>query len=354
MDFDFDLAALRLQKDQKSAELRSRANRPFASAKSRRELQAARIRTEKRMAERSSKIVGVIEQVTHILSFLGTSFELFNLALTCKSFGWQQPASGLDWSLAEEVARQVVCSGRNTVGARVTLSRGTRTWLSILRETEHPLKFDTLLGRGIEHANERRTFIHTDYGICTAVASNYVMESGVHYAELSITGKNYIGIVRPMPNLDPARYANDGFSFFKRSLFDDFLAARTDEWGAGNVHVCYYSLYNGTMGWTNWAGEEQLGAVWEGRGERCRTGATVGMLLNLDDGTLTVYKNNRRLGVMKDGLSGSYCWYACGDDENRAAHELNVMPVWPRMKWPERLGDTVTIKRCEPPRERRN
>ncbi|EJK60048.1 hypothetical protein THAOC_19669, partial [Thalassiosira oceanica] len=53
--------------------------------------------------------------VTHIVSFLGTSLELRSLALTCKSFGWQRPATGLDLSLAEEVARQVVCSGRNDV-----------------------------------------------------------------------------------------------------------------------------------------------------------------------------------------------------------------------------------------------
>ena len=50
------------------------------------------------------------------------------------------------------------------------------------------------------------------------------------------------------------------------------------------------------------------------------------MLLNLDEGTLTVYKNNRRLGVMKDGLSESYCWYVSAS-----------------------VGDAITIKRGEPP-----
>ena len=42
--------------------------------------------------------------ITHILSFVGTSLDLRNLALTCKAFGCQQPATGLDWPLAEEVA----------------------------------------------------------------------------------------------------------------------------------------------------------------------------------------------------------------------------------------------------------
>ena len=271
--------------------------------------------------------------VLHIASFVGTTLELLNLALTCKSFGWQQLATGQDWSLVEEVARQVVCSGKNDVeGARINLSpyvRGTTTWLSILRESEHPLKFDTLLGRGIEYANERRTFIHTSSGVSTAVASNYVMISGIHYAEFQIdTGTPCIGVVRPMPNLDPARFANDNFYFFKRSSFDDFIAARTDEWGAGNVHYCEYVTVSGRMSWTNWDGERQYGIAWEG-GEVVGAGDTVGLLLNLNEGTLTVYKNNRRLGVMKDGLSGSYCWCATIVRDG--------------------VLDAITIKRCDPP-----
>ena len=32
------------------------------------------------------------------------------------------------------------------------------------------------------------------------------------------------------------------------------------------------------------------------------------MLLDLDQGTMTVYKNDERLGVMATGLSGEYSW----------------------------------------------
>ena len=34
----------------------------------------------------------------------------------------------------------------------------------------------------------------------------------------------------------------------------------------------------------------------------------LGMLLDLDEGTLSVYINGRKLGVMKRGLAGPYCW----------------------------------------------
>ena len=35
-----------------------------------------------------------------------------------------------------------------------------------------------------------------------------------------------------------------------------------------------------------------------------------GLLLDLNEGTLSVFKNGRRLGVMKDGLGGEYVWFA--------------------------------------------
>ena len=40
------------------------------------------------------------------------------------------------------------------------------------------------------------------------------------------------------------------------------------------------------------------------------SGDDIGMLLDLDEGTLSVYRNRRKLGVMKSGLTGPYCWVA--------------------------------------------
>jgi hypothetical protein len=48
-----------------------------------------------------------------------------------------------------------------------------------------------------------------------------------------------------------------------------------------------------------------------GRGCRARErkeGDHIGMLLDLDQGSMTVYKSVQRLGVMATGLSGEYCW----------------------------------------------
>ena len=60
------------------------------------------------------------------------------------------------------------------------------------------------------------------------------------------------------------------------------------------------------MNRTDWDNVDENIGIWEGM-KSCRTGDTLGMLLNLDGGTLTVYKNNHRLGVMQDGVSGSNC-----------------------------------------------
>ena len=128
--------------------------------------------------------------VTHISSFLGTSRELLNLALTCKCFGLRVPTSTLNWSLVEEVARQAVCS-RATDAEMSSLPQyasGATTWLSILHRFEHPLVFDVLLGRGVEHRNGNKATVYgTGTVLCTAVSSRYIMRLGAHYAEFQIT-----------------------------------------------------------------------------------------------------------------------------------------------------------------------
>ena len=267
--------------------------------------------------------------VAQIASFVGTAREMLNLALTCKSFGGLPPGWALDWSLADEVAREAVCSGRNdTEGVHVTLPRrvvGTTTWLAVLHESENPLKFDTILGGGIEYQDGRKTSVIGKGGPCTAVASNYVMQSGVHYAEFHIARVALIGVVRPL-NLSPDVYANRNFTFFLSEFFGDFLAARTESWGSGDVHSCNHSSARGTLSWTDWDDSVESFVQWEGM-EKCTSGDTVGMLLDLNEGTLSVYKNNRRLGVMKDGLDGSYYWH---------------VTIW--------QGNAVTIKKGEPPR----
>ena len=275
--------------------------------------------------------------VIQISSFLGTSRELLNLGLACKSLGRRQPSSALTLPLVEEVARQEVCSRANAadMDSLPQYLSGTTTWLSILYRFEHLLVFDVLLGQqGIEHRNgDKSTVCGTGEFLCTALSSIYVMKTGSHYAEFEIIdgtrGSPYIGIVRPMPNLDAGAAANEECYYLigERELYPDFLAQRSDEWGVGDVHACEYCCVDGQMSSTSWEAEadEEFEVDWEGM-EGCKAGDIIGLLLNLDEGKLTAYRNNRLLGVMKDGLSGSYCWY------------VSVS-----------AGKAISIKRGEPP-----
>ena len=301
------------------------------------EAENERLRAENALLRRETRIGDVLPAVVptptvdisrldaslaiHIASFVGTSLELLNLALTCKAFGWQRPGSGSGaWSFVEEVARQVVCSGKNDIeGVRITLPeyvRGKTTWLSILYDSEHPLKLDTLIGRHIGHLDGRKSSVqlssvHNKIG--SAIASGYVMESGSHYAEFQTMEDDdyhnlYFGIVRPMLTLDLGSFSEEN----RAHMFNDdyrghFLAQRTDEWGSGGIHACDYCTSDGLVSWTDWDSDAVQDQDWEGSGI-CEPGETVGMLLNLDEGTLAVYINNRRLGVLKHGLSGVFCW----------------------------------------------
>ena len=50
---------------------------------------------------------------------------------------------------------------------------------------------------------------------------------------------------------------------------------------------------------------------WEGMQTAKEPGDRIGMLLDLDQGSMTVWKNGVQLGVMAEGLSGPYwCWAA--------------------------------------------
>ena len=81
------------------------------------------------------------------------------------------------------------------------------------------------------------------------------------------------------------------------------------------MNGCQYSVHSGNCCWSDW---EQIGhsenatvrEMWDGQESVSSQtqNSVLGLLLDLDEGTLSVCKNGRRLGTMKSGLSGEYCW----------------------------------------------
>ena len=286
--------------------------------------------------------------VAHITAYLGESRELINLALTCKSFGWRQPTSTLNLSLVEEVARQIVCSRATDLelSCLPPYAGGTTTWLSILNRFDQLLVFDVLLGDYIGHKdgdpttvcgtmsryNDDGTWNENEEMKCIAVASGYVMTSGIHYAEFNVDGWAYMGIVRPLPGLDAGRYLQreDDFDFiWSTGLHCEFLAHRSDDWGGSNVHACELDFSLGDVRWTDW--DKNYGRSLDAEDYPESSSAnhgTIRIVLNLDEGIMTASFGSDTL--LKDGLSGPYCWYASVETGFRS--------------------DVVSIKRVIPPR----
>ncbi|KAL9191574.1 hypothetical protein ACHAXT_001280 [Thalassiosira profunda] len=172
---------------------------------------------------------------------------------------------------------------------------------------------------------------------CTAVCANPsdVMSSGKHYATFTPTGSHrlfyfWIGIVRPkstsiLRTASPAgRRLDDGeVAFWNEHQFEQFRDAVTvkdDDARAkatSNVDYCAYYTLEGDC---KCADFRSTPGRLEGRPcKAVRNGGTLmdhnmdaefGLLLDLDEGTLVVYKNGKRLGVLKDGLRGEYVWTA--------------------------------------------
>jgi len=135
--------------------------------------------------------------------------------------------------------------------------------------------------------------------------SNNILRAGKHYASFKLAshiGHSFVGVMRPgqaNQNTSGAPFESNFFNHFSRKHDDD----------NNKVHCCFYFSYDGVCCISDWGDstEDVPDIAWEGM-ESMSSGDEVGMLLDLDEGTLSVYKNGRRLGVMKSGLIGPYCW----------------------------------------------
>jgi len=134
--------------------------------------------------------------------------------------------------------------------------------------------------------------------------SNNILRAGKHYASFCIgghrLGKMYVGIMRP------GRLANQNASGIplRQEFYQNFEASSDNN---NNVQCCIYSTYDEECYSSSWNDSQQpVKETWVGmKGSSSRE---IGLLLDLDEGTLSVYKNGHKQGVMKSGLSGPYCW----------------------------------------------
>ena len=102
----------------------------------------------------------------------------------------------------------------------------------------------------------------------------------------------------------PGKRGIDLREFRSFTLFGVIRPAWDVEGGVNAIHDdghCFYSTHDGHR--------YPCRRTWEGIQTAMEDGDLIGMLLDLDQGSMTVWKNDVRLGVMQaEGLSGPLCW----------------------------------------------
>ena len=136
--------------------------------------------------------------------------------------------------------------------------------------------------------------------------SNEIMRGGKHYVRFvkSGDGATMMGLIRPMDWVGH-EVPTGSYSTFLRDYWPQQITQRTARW-TSQINTVTYNSWSGRASWSDWQETTNYSESWEGE-EKCHGDYEVGLLLDLDEGTLSVYKNGRRLGVMKSvSLCGSF------------------------------------------------
>ena len=114
-----------------------------------------------------------------------------------------------------------------------------------------------------------------------SAAGTVVMRSGSYFAQITVLEGLYVvfGVIRPGWDVEGGEYAHHVFGH------------------------CFYMYFTGN-------GNRHPGNLdWQGSQHATEHGDRIGMLLDLDQGSVSVWKNDEKLGVMlAEGLSGPLCW----------------------------------------------
>lgn len=208
-----------------------------------------------------------------------------------KTSGGTQTARAETWSIVQEAARRWLLTTCNDQERGWVPCRRLENQLDLMREVEllrRPLVFGRSHAAIMLWDGGSRALKEAQYASVTwrAAASSVEMRAGRHYAQFTILQQSYylFGVIRPDWDV---------------------------EGGACAYRVsghCFYSSGYGSGSHSSNGQPASNGHEWEGQQCAKEVGDRIGLLLDLDEGSMTVYKNDQRLGVMARGLSGPYCW----------------------------------------------
>ena len=129
---------------------------------------------------------------------------------------------------------------------------------------------------------------------------------------------------------------NPSCGILKKTAF--LQDSKNGSWNESSIACCGISMRNGATFSSSWEYGEQSNrgfGRWSDRaGETGYSwplsfdGGTLGLLLDLNAGTLSAWKNGERMGVIKEGLGGEYCWFVeCWSTQEACSIKRGGIPV---------------------------
>ena len=109
------------------------------------------------------------------------------------------------------------------------------------------------------------------------------------------------------------------------SFYGHFNQRKESRQYNNRINCCMYFGRDGDCYSHYWREGNPVIEAWDGM-EGLSGSCKIGMLLDLDEGTLTVYKNGTRLGVMKRGLAGHYCWVVSMSGDCQVTMKRGMVP----------------------------
>ena len=240
--------------------------------------------------------------VLNISSHLGSK-DLVSLALTCRRFGIVK--NDHKNSLVNKAAQDIINSKWTSDNERQQIPKyDDESWIELYRELEvlrSPLVFGKLVGSDIELVNNNKQSVQViSFGNSTAIG-NQIMRAGKHHVTFKCTGDMIgvsLGIIRPTL-LD----------------WENLVCKKTKRWGNCDIHYCALYLETGRCHFRNGEGKRYSFPHWIGNylNPASEKMCHIGMTIDIDEGSLTLFKDGQRLGKMRNNLSGEYCWLVRGE-----------------------------------------
>jgi hypothetical protein len=262
------------------------------------------------------------DTLSKIISYL-PSVDVLNLSLTCTRF--EISNTNDDDSIIKEstrIAIQDIATEEQLAALPHYDGENSLADYHYLQLMRGPLAFDQLIGAAYVNSEDKTCVMQSNMYDWDTALSNNILRAGKHYVSFTVcigsrdNGNFTLGVIRPGQWLKAGTSYGDSSHNPMFRAFSEHFSLRIGRRCNSNkknssIDSCLYSGSNGNCYSNTWGEYHETQKTWDGMEGMSRPGEdTFGMLLDLDEGTLAVYKNDRKLGVMKRGLAGQYCWVA--------------------------------------------